>query len=204
MGIYNRKEVQLSAPSKKDGGRITVAQHALPPMLSLQRLNGNRSVHRLIAVGTPGDRWKQAADRAADHVMRSESTGVLPSTEAPGRQHQSVSPDVRVDAAAAANGINHGQPLAPDLCTTMERHFEADFSQVRIHTDPAAERLNAALQARAVTHGSDIYFNQGQYYPWDRPGKHLSLSWGPVMLSIPQPGSISTSPMPGWWATFAL
>ncbi len=55
----------------------------------------------------------------------------------------------------------------------MESAFQADFSNVRIHTDTKAIQMSQSLRAQAFTHGNDIYFNQGKYNPTSREGKHL-------------------------------
>ncbi len=39
----------------------------------------------------------------------------------------------------------------------------ADFGHVKIHTNAKAIQMNQELGAKAFTHGSDIYFNRGQY-----------------------------------------
>ncbi|WP_448544769.1 eCIS core domain-containing protein [Roseiflexus sp.] len=62
-------------------------------------------------------------------------------------------------AAARQNG----QPLPESVRRDMEVRFGVDFSQVRIHTDPEADRLSQSIHAQAFTHGSDIYFEAGRY-----------------------------------------
>ena len=66
-----------------------------------------------------------------------------------------------------------GSPLIRPVRAEMEAAFGADFGGVRVHTDDRAVALNNALQARAFTQGSDIYFNQGEYHPQTDEGKHL-------------------------------
>ena len=43
----------------------------------------------------------------------------------------------------------------------------ADFSHVRIHTGPEAERSAAALSAHAYTVGNHIVFNRDRFQPGD-------------------------------------
>jgi hypothetical protein len=66
-----------------------------------------------------------------------------------------------------------GDPLSPSFCEEMERYFCQDFSNVRVHTNAASASLSRSLQARAFTHGSDIFFNSGQYNPSSSQGKRL-------------------------------
>lgn len=55
----------------------------------------------------------------------------------------------------------------------MESRFGNDFSDVKVHTDNQAVQMNRDLNAKAFTHGKDIYFNSGQYNPESNSGKSL-------------------------------
>ncbi|WP_310682884.1 DUF4157 domain-containing protein [Aliifodinibius sp. S!AR15-10] len=66
-----------------------------------------------------------------------------------------------------------GESLSPGLQREMTQKMGSDFSNVAIHTDSKAVQMNEELGAKAFTHGSDIYFNQGQYNPESSKGKHL-------------------------------
>lgn len=66
-----------------------------------------------------------------------------------------------------------GNALNSPLQNEMSSKIGADFSNVKIHTDSKAIQMNRDLGAKAFTHGSDIYFNQGQYNPLNMDGKHL-------------------------------
>lgn len=88
---------------------------------------------------------------------------------------------------AAQNGTTATPQLASQLSTTkgggnslpkgtlssMNQAFGTDFSNVRIHTDSKAEQMSEGIRAKAFTHGSDIYFNKGQYNPGSTEGKRL-------------------------------
>lgn len=67
----------------------------------------------------------------------------------------------------------NGSPLPSDLQGKMEGQMGADLSGVRTHTDSQAAQLSQNLGAKAFTHGSDIYFNEGQYNPSSSEGQHL-------------------------------
>ncbi|MBN1284766.1 MAG: DUF4157 domain-containing protein [Anaerolineae bacterium] len=66
-----------------------------------------------------------------------------------------------------------GDPLPDHVRGFMEPRFGADFGNVRVHSGAAAVQLSQDVQARAFTHGSDIYFNQGQYSPDSGSGQQL-------------------------------
>jgi hypothetical protein len=66
-----------------------------------------------------------------------------------------------------------GSALPRSTQNFMESRFNADFSGVRIHTNPTAISLATSLNAQAFAHGSDIYFNSGKYSPDTTDGKTL-------------------------------
>ena len=67
----------------------------------------------------------------------------------------------------------NGQTLPAETLRAMNNALGSDFSPVRIHADAQAADLSQSLQAKAFTHGSDIFFNAGQYQPQSREGKRL-------------------------------
>lgn len=66
-----------------------------------------------------------------------------------------------------------GQNLPEDTNEHLSQSFGTDFSHIRIHTDANAIEMNQGLNARAFTHGSDIYFNHGEYNPGSSEGEKL-------------------------------
>jgi hypothetical protein len=66
----------------------------------------------------------------------------------------------KVTDAIAAPG--QGRPLAPDTRETIERKLPVDLRGVRVHDDAAAQDAARAIDARAFTHGSDIWLGHGE------------------------------------------
>ena len=66
-----------------------------------------------------------------------------------------------------------GAPLPQHIRKELEQSLGADLGDVRIHTGTNAFRLTKCLNARAFTHGSDVYFNTGQYNPHTADGRRL-------------------------------
>jgi hypothetical protein len=54
-----------------------------------------------------------------------------------------------------------GTPLAAPVRTEMEARLGADFSDVRLHTGPSAQRSAAEIGARAYTSGSHVVIGDG-------------------------------------------
>ncbi len=94
-----------------------------------------------------------------------------------------------------------GSTLPDDTKSSMESGFDADFSNVRIHTGTQANEMNSELGARAFTHGSDIYFNKGEYNPNTTSGQHLlahelthTVQQGAVVRQKPKQSYHQTQP----------
>ena len=66
-----------------------------------------------------------------------------------------------------------GQPLDAATRAFMESRFGHDFSQVRVHSNAAAEQSARAVNALAYTVGRDIVFNAGRYAPKTSAGQRL-------------------------------
>jgi len=82
-----------------------------------------------------------------------------------------------VATAALTSQLNSskggGSPLSASTNSLMSNAFGADFSNVRVHTGSTAIQMNQGLTARAFTHGSDVYFNKGEYSQNSSEGKRL-------------------------------
>ena len=66
-----------------------------------------------------------------------------------------------------------GQPLDGATRGWMEERFNADFGEVRVHTDARADRSARALNASAYTVGRNIVFGRSQYAPTTNDGRKL-------------------------------
>src|SRR5262252_1143093 len=76
-------------------------------------------------------------------------------------------------APAIVHGVlrSSGRPLDAGTRAFFEPRFGHDFSNVRVHSDPAAARSASAVRALAYTAGNDIVFADGQYSPSSSLGK---------------------------------
>jgi Domain of unknown function (DUF4157) len=66
-----------------------------------------------------------------------------------------------------------GEPLTPDVRTTLHSRFGSDFCRVRVHADSGAAESASAVQAAAYTVGRHIVFAPGQYRPDTEQGRRL-------------------------------
>jgi Domain of unknown function (DUF4157) len=107
-----------------------------------------------LAIGSANDAYEQEADRVADQIV-----GRIPSnlSTQPLESHNHCS----------------GQPLPAPVRSPMEEAFGADFSTVRVHTNPQAAQMSQSIQAQAFTAGTNIFFRQGAFDPASRSGQRL-------------------------------
>ncbi|RLG26127.1 hypothetical protein DRN85_03865 [Methanosarcinales archaeon] len=146
------------------------AQRA-PVLSALQQTHGNQYVQRVVsgiqaklAVGQPGDKYEQEADRVAEQVMRVPDSQIMSREDIPKivrKRSIANSPEVHPDIESEINTQQgNGQPLPDHTRTFFEPRFGYDFGGVRIHTDAHADKFNRALGARAFTLNQDIYISK--------------------------------------------
>jgi hypothetical protein len=150
-----------------------------------------------LEINSPGDAYEHEADAMADKVARmgNTQTPVKPVTGLIGSSVQRKCSDCEEEekskmplmrkaqgggysaspalVSQLGSSKGSGNPLPKVTRNFMERAFSTDFAKVRIHTGSEAAKMSQGISAKAFTHGSDIYFNQGQYDPHSPAGKHL-------------------------------
>ncbi|MEL7159234.1 MAG: DUF4157 domain-containing protein, partial [Bacteroidota bacterium] len=120
-----------------------------------------------LATPLPGGVQRKCAACEAEESLQPER---LPNIQRSGDGSFTASANFAGKLAASRGG---GAPMPEATRSSMESAVGADFSSVRLHTGSGAAELNRSIGARAFTHGSDIYFNAGQYDPGSRDGQHL-------------------------------
>ena len=140
-----------------------------------------------LALGPIDDRYEQEADQVAKEVVGQINSPRQPvqRARAPQEDDLMTKPLIQLQPEAGPTLVNpdvetaiqqargNGQPLADPMRLPMEQAFGADFSRVKIHTDPQSHALNRSLQARAFTTGQDIFFRHGEYNPGSSRGQEL-------------------------------
>ncbi len=83
-------------------------------------------------------------------------------------------PDTGANVAAEIeNSRSSGQPLPLTVRRFMEPRFNADFRNVRVHTNEKAAALNNRIGARAFAIGNQIFFGRDQFQPETSEGREL-------------------------------
>jgi outer membrane protein OmpA-like peptidoglycan-associated protein len=164
---------------------------------------GMGGVQAKLAIGEPGDQYEQEADKvAADVVQKMNNPEAQPMTSPQTGANKSIQrqpvipilsrmpapremqrkngiqagnvPQVQADFEGQLNQARGGgSPLDAAFRAKIEPAMGADFSGVRVHTDSQADQMSQAIQAKAFTTGSDVFFRQGAYEPGSRGGQEL-------------------------------
>ena len=142
-----------------------------PPKAGHQ--DGAKKVQAKLSVSSPGDVHEQEADRVAEKVtQKGQKSGPvarvsrIPANGGIAAADRDAPGNAEAGGAqgGVASGIENrikspsgGQPLPEKMRRQMESGLGADFSGVRVH-DSAADKADAdRLNAKAFTHGSDIW-----------------------------------------------
>lgn len=145
----------------------------------------DRVVQRLANPGPPVAVQKKCQDCAEkEKLQRKEEEREEPAVMRQMENEQEEAPPVQTKAEAGASSTpslqsrlssakGSGAQMDKSARAPMEAAFGQDFGQVRIHTDSSAAQMNRELNARAFTHGRDIYFNAGEYSPGSTEGRRL-------------------------------
>jgi len=71
-------------------------------------------------------------------------------------------PSMATAAEQAISSPGAGEPLNAGTRSVLENRLDTDLSGVRVHSDSAAQQSAADLNARAFTHGNDIWLARGE------------------------------------------
>ncbi len=117
----------------------------------------------------PEDAEEVEADQVAEKIMRMPNSESGSPRNGSGPETSSIQKPTFSSQAAGSGGV----PLATELRGFFEPRFGADLSNVRIHSGNTAADSAQAIDAKAFTMGSDIFFNAGEFQPETTSGKHL-------------------------------
>ncbi|MFL5762373.1 MAG: DUF4157 domain-containing protein [Bacteroidia bacterium] len=157
-------------------------------------LRQNGLIQPKLEISNPQDKAEQQADKVAEGVMKgdvatsqkalSEKTTSEISTKGDGEVTQTT--DGFDSKLQGTKG--QGQKLDTIQRKELESHTGTDLSSVNIHTNSNASEMSESINAKAFTHGQDIYFKEGQYNPSSNEGK--SLLAHEVAHTVQQQGAV--------------
>ncbi len=132
-------------------------------------------LQRKLSIGASNDPLEQEADRVADQVLAAPSHSVLSGTPPRIQRFTGHAAGESGTAPASVDRVlaSGGRPLDSALQQDMGQRFGHDFSQVRVHSDAAAEQSARDVNANAYTVGHNMVFGTGRFEPGTNDGKRL-------------------------------
>jgi Domain of unknown function (DUF4157) len=190
------KKKQQEPATKKPARRLDAQPMRYYPPEVRERVLQQMKAERLqreaqTKASQTGDKQEEEADRVADHVMRqpedvAESEIVGPEISRVAKrddemdmqrqaQEEAVQESIPGAVTASLQRVRErpGEALPQSERAFFETRFQRDFSRVRIHSGPEAEKAAESVQAKAFTLGRDIVFGRGQYQPGTHEGRRL-------------------------------
>lgn len=112
------------------------------------------------------------------YITRFANTGIF--TQSKKKEEEKIQrkaegqPNVAANVSAdIQNSMATGSPLPLSVRRFMEPRFQANFSNVKIHTGDQSAKLNRQLNAQAFTVGNQIFFGKDKFQPEQSEGKEL-------------------------------
>ena len=133
--------------------------------------------------GSPGNVARKAAEVKEKEAASAVKPARKEKAEVNERDSSGAKPIARSGDGAPNVGANvqsdieramaSGNPLPLSVRQFMEPRFNADFSNVKIHTDNKSASLSRQLSAQAFTVGNHIFFGRDRFQPEQSEGREL-------------------------------
>lgn len=174
-------KLEISAPGDKHEQEADAVAKAVvtgsDAQLNLQQSQNDSRMHAMRAAGYGDEEigaYTSEQDEqttATPHVQKKEEEeekGALMAKGEDGGLKGTTELQAKLDASKGS-----GQALDDKTRGEMEGHMGADLGDVKIHTGSHAHEMADGINARAFTHGQDIYFKNGNYNTNSPEGKEL-------------------------------
>ena len=126
-----------------------------------------------LEVSDPNDADEKEADAVARKVSDGESAEIHGTGGTINRKGEGAAETTPAFNSRLESSKGGGQSLDDSTKSEMESQMGADFGDVKIHTGSEANEMNESVNAKAFTHGQDIYFGEGNYNTTSGSGKEL-------------------------------
>ncbi len=140
-------------------------------MIEVQQKNAVQK--KSLTVSNPGDADEKEADDVARKVAGGESATVHGTGGTINRKGQGDAETTPEFQSKLESSKGKGQSLPEHLQDELGGKMGANFSGVKIHTGGEAHGMNENVNAKAFTHGQDVYFREGEYNAQSSSGKEL-------------------------------
>lgn len=126
-----------------------------------------------LEISNPGDADEVEADAVARKIVNGESAEIHGTGGTINRKGEGATEASAEFQTKLESNKGNGQPLDESTRSEMEVKTGADFSGVKIHTGNEAHTMSESINAKAFTHGQDVFFKQGEFNTQSNQGKEL-------------------------------
>ncbi|HET6991059.1 MAG TPA: DUF4157 domain-containing protein [Bacteroidia bacterium] len=126
-----------------------------------------------LEVSNPNDADEQEADEVARKVSDGESAQIHGTGGAINRKGSGSAETTNEFQTKLESKKGAGQKLDESTRSEMESKMGADFSRVNIHIGSEAHNMSESINAKAFTHGQDVFFKDGEFDTSSKQGKEL-------------------------------
>ncbi|MCW3103869.1 MAG: hypothetical protein JWO09_2309 [Bacteroidetes bacterium] len=182
---YQKNDRWAAVKRRRD---LVVRMQQAKSLIDAEQEQNRSTVSASLEIGEPNDKYEQEADAVAKKVvhggdadittqennsslgisMKEEDTGSLMAKSEGGTLKGTEQLQSKLDSSKGS-----GQALDDKTQSEMGGKMNADLSDVKIHTDSKAHEMSEGINAKAFTHGQDIYFKQGNFDTSSTDGKEL-------------------------------
>ncbi|MGZ4034818.1 MAG: eCIS core domain-containing protein, partial [Bacteroidia bacterium] len=140
--------------------------------------NKKNTIQPKLEIGASDDAHEQHADAVAKKIINNEDASHLVQNQPSVNTSPQTKEEEGTLMAKSEDGTlsgteklqttldsskGSGQALDDKTKTEMGDKMGTDLSDVKIHTDSKAHEMSEGINAKAFTHGQDIYFKQGNF-----------------------------------------
>ncbi|MBI3511849.1 MAG: DUF4157 domain-containing protein [Bacteroidetes bacterium] len=137
----------------------------------------NAPVQAKLEISHPDDPHEKQAEATGKAVAGGSEIKVQRLAENPGSVYKKAEGNVTTVPENFQHSLESskggGNKMEEHTKSAMEEKMGADFSGVNIHTGANAHDMSENINAKAFTHGQDVYFKNGNYNPDSHQGKEL-------------------------------
>ncbi|MEG4114104.1 MULTISPECIES: eCIS core domain-containing protein [unclassified Microcoleus] len=187
QAVTTRSSVQIQASMKVSSPKDPAEKEADATAKKIMRMAIPESSIAYVKTGSDGlfrqvkqeEKEKKVQTKLrSPYITRFADSGIF--TQPKKKEDENIQrkaegqPNVASNVAAdIQNSMAAGSPLPLSVRRFMEPRFQANFSNVKIHTGDKSAKLNRQLNAQAFTMGNQIFFGKDKFKPETSEGKEL-------------------------------
>ena len=164
-------------PSSDAGSRVLTAADSSPHSAAelISHTGSNPSILQRSQRSYGNRASQQIVMRARAIQRKCDCGGACAKCQEEEQQQKALQRSSLSQSVPAVDDIpsTQGEPLATETIHSLESHFQADLSGVRVHINTEAAQSAVNLDAHAYTAGRDIYFAPNMYAPSTTDGQRL-------------------------------